>query len=48
MSVEYSCSKNLGKKGLEMGKHRACVRSTKQVNWVNTMDYERVAGGHME
>lgn len=45
MSAEYSCLKKRGKKGSEIGKPGAHVRTHKQIAWGSTREYERVAGG---
>lgn len=43
-SVEYSYSKNSGKKGSEVGEQHASVMTSRWINWVSVGDYERVAG----
>lgn len=44
MSAQHSCLKKRGKKGSEIGKPCARVKTHKQITWGSMREYERVAG----
>ena len=44
MSAEYSCLKKRGKKGSEIGKPCAYVRTHKLITWGSMREYEGVVG----